>query len=112
MAGLRLWLILAASLYDVVAVLLFGVSVANSHISARLLVLFVLVMSGPALMLWGVIKWAGSRAWLARAAGELLMLVGLLPLFTISALLFPFVAVSLVGVGPWRAPDSGRSGGP
>lgn len=32
-AGLRLWLILAASLYGVVAVLLFAVGVANSHIS-------------------------------------------------------------------------------
>lgn len=66
-------------------------------------------MSGPALMLWGAIKWAGSRAWLARAAGELLMLMGLLPLLTISAFLFPFVAVSLLGIGPWGAPGSWRS---
>ena len=108
--AIRVWLTLAASLYLIVGAALFGLGAADSGLALKAFGWFVFAETGPILVLYGAIRWGTTRSWVATAFGELVMIAGLAPLISASPYLFPFVAISLVGVLPWGRRAGGDGG--
>ncbi len=70
--------------------------------TATAAVLVALMACGPLLLATGCLVWEGMLAWLARAAGLVIMLASLVPLVSLAGVLAPFLLLSLPAAWPWK----------
>ena len=99
--AVRTWALLTSALH-VVAVVGIGL-IGSPQWGVLAVAILVGVLSGPVLLAAGSLEWSGGRAWAARNLGLLVMILGLIPLLSVSGLLAPFVFIALPAAWRWRA---------